>query len=154
MSLPIENPENALIDSLDDKRLADLFLPAIKAVLKAGGGADAILKRSEVMAALRLSLAAMNPSTEIAMKASTEILNRVQGKPVERRFSVYADVADLSEDQLDREIYAIAKRMNAKDVIETIAAPKPVVHPRVKKPKFQSPVVTPFLPDDGNKPKS
>ena len=38
------------------------------------------------------------------------MLNRVSGKPVERRLNVYADIQDMSEDQLDREIQLLAAR--------------------------------------------
>ncbi len=132
--LTSKNPfEDALIDKLDDKRLADLYLPLIKQVLKAGGGADAILKKSEAMAAVQLSLSTMSDKPDIRLKAAIEILNRVQGKPVERHLNIYADVAAMSEAQLDREIYALAKRAGVQEVIDVISAETPKALPPKKK---------------------
>lgn len=127
--------ENSLIDRLDDKRLGELYLPLIKAVLKAGGGADAILKKSEAMAAVQLSLSTMSEKPDIRLKAAIEILNRVQGKPVERHLNIYADVAAMSEDQLDREIYSLAKRAGVQEVIDVIAVGTTPKKPTLKNKK-------------------
>lgn len=118
------NPEDALIDGLDDKRLSEIFLPGIKAILKAGGGADAILKGSKTLAAVRIASTAMTGDPSNALKAAETILNRTDGKAVERRLNIYADVADMSEEQLDREIYSLARRADVKEVIELLAEPK------------------------------
>lgn len=125
--------EDSLVEQLDDKRLADLYLPAIKEIIKSGGGAEAILKKSEALAACRLAASALSDKPDTALKASIEILNRVQGKPVERRLSIYGDLADMSEDQLDREIYALAKRAGVKDVIDVLAEERPKAALPVKK---------------------
>jgi hypothetical protein len=126
--------ESHLVDKLDDKRLAEIFLPAIKAILKSGGGAEAILKQSEAMAAVRLSTSAMNASPETALKAAIEILNRTQGRPVERRLNVYADMAEMTEEQLDREIYTLAKRAGVKEqVIDLLQETKPTVSIKTKR---------------------
>lgn len=116
--------EDALINELDDKRLAEMFLPAIKAVLAAGGGATAILKNSEVLAAIRLATVAMSGKPEQALKASIEILNRVQGRPVERTLSIYADVSEMNDDQLDREIRQLAKQAGVTEVVQEITQSK------------------------------
>lgn len=109
--------ENALIDELDDKRLAEIFLPAIKEIIKAGGGAEQILKHSEALAACRLTTTAAKGSQDAALKAAIAILDRTQGRPVERRLNVFADVASMSDEQLDREILALAKRAGAKEEV-------------------------------------
>lgn len=119
-----EESEKKIIDSIDDKRLAELFLPAIKAVIRNGGGAEAILKNSEAMAAARLSTTALEGKSDLALKAAIEILNRTQGRPVERRLNVYADVAEMSEEQLDREIYQLAQKAGVTEILaNVIAAP-------------------------------
>ncbi len=142
MDHPTNNPfEDSLIDQLDDKRLADLYLPLIKQVLKAGGGADAILKKSEALAALKLSTSAMSEKPDIALKAAIEILNRVQGKPVERHLNIYADVAAMSEQQLDREIYALAKRAGVQEVIDVIALEAKPLPPKKKRQTLNQKIV-------------
>lgn len=141
--------ENHLIEKLDDKRLADLYLPTIKAVLKAGGGADAILKKSEALAATQLALSAMSDRPDTRLKAAIEILNRVQGKPVERHLNIYADVAAMSEDQLDREIFALAKRAGVQEVIDVIATEKKALPPKKKRQTASVKVVIP----DNSKPR-
>ena len=126
--------EDSLIEAMDDQKLAALFLPAIKEVIRAGGGADAILKKSEALAATKLSTSVLSAKPDVALRASIEILNRIQGKPVERHLNIYADVAQMSESQLDQEIVALAKRAGAQNiidaVIETVKLP---VKPRAKK---------------------
>lgn len=126
--------ENDLIEAIDDKSLADLFLPAIKEVLKAGGGADQILKQSEVLAAMRLSTSAMSGRPDLALKAATEILNRTQGKAVERHLNIYADVSQMSEEQLAREIKAIAARGGARELIEVVANPRQLASAGKRRP--------------------
>lgn len=116
--------EDALAAQLDEKRLFDLFLPAIKEIIKSGGGAEAILKNSEALAATRLMTTALKGREEAALKAATAILDRTLGRPVERRLNVYADVAEMSDEQLDREIFLLAKRAGVKEeVIEILAEP-------------------------------
>lgn len=115
--------EAQLVNELDDRKLADLFLPAIKEILKAGGGADAILARSESLAAVKLVTSILTSNSDTALRAATEVLNRRLGKPVEKRLTIYGDVADMNEDQLDREIISLAKRAGVNEVVEMLVAP-------------------------------
>lgn len=121
--------EDKLIASLDDQKLYELFMPAIKQVIKSGGGADAILKNSEALAATKMASAVFSEKAEVSLKAAIEILNRVQGKPVERHLNIYADVARMSEEQLDQEIMQLAKRAGVKNVIDIVTAPAPKALP-------------------------
>lgn len=119
-----DNQELALIQAIEDMRLASQFMPGIKEALEAGGAADLLLKKAEPIAALRLLRAMLTDKSEVAVKAATEVLNRVSGKPVERRLNLYADIQDMSEDQLDREIQMLAGRQGVKmlgsaEVIDT-----------------------------------
>lgn len=119
-----DNTEDLLIEELDNKRLYDFFMPAIKAVIASGGGADAIMKKSEVMAAIRLAEIAAAGSEANALHASKEILNRSLGKPVERHLSIHAEIAGLTEEQLDQQILLLAKKAGAEEVVQMIARPK------------------------------
>lgn len=125
--------ENALIEHIDDQKLAALFLPAIKEVIRAGGGADAILKKSEALAATKLSTSVLSDKPDVALRASIEILNRIQGKPVERHLNIYADVAQMSESQLDQEIIALAKRAGTQNIIDAVVSTAKTIKPRAKK---------------------
>lgn len=102
--------ETALLTALDDMRVAGQFIPGIKEALEGGGAADLLLKKAEPIAALRLLKALLTDKADVSVKAAIEVLNRVSGKPVERRLNVYADIQDMSEDQLDREIQLLAAR--------------------------------------------
>lgn len=116
--------EDRIIQALDDKELSAFFLPAIKEILKSGGGAEAILKRSEPLAAMKLLQSMDSPKDEVRLKAALSVLDRTLGRPVERHLSIYADVAQMSEDQLELEILTLAKRAGADSVAELLAPKK------------------------------
>jgi hypothetical protein len=131
--------EDAMIAALDDKELAALFLPAIKEIIKSGGGAEAILKRSEGMAAFKLATSMQSAKEDVALKAALSILDRTQGRPVERHLNIYADVAKMSEDQLEQEIKTLAKRAGVNEIAGFLAPKKdgPLLPSREKKPIYR-----------------
>lgn len=113
--------ENDLIDAINRKRATekkleaeyDLFkqlLPALRAVAQSGGGADQMLKKSEPLAAMRIIETAARGDPANALKAATEILNRVSGRPVERTMTLFADVGRLNEKDLDGQIARLLKQ--------------------------------------------
>lgn len=91
--------------------------PAIKAAIKAGGGADAVLKKSETVAAVKLIQHANSEDASTSLKASIEILNRVSGKPVERSINVYGDIAKMNESDVDNQIMMLLQKTGATKLI-------------------------------------
>lgn len=116
--------EDDVINSIAKKRAAEMkldvefeifqqLLPAIRAVVRSGGGADQMLKKSEPLAAMKLIKSTMDEDPSVALKASTEILNRVSGRPVERTMTLFADVGRLNERDLDSQILRLMKQTGA-----------------------------------------
>ena len=96
--------ENALIDSMDKMRLLEEYLPSVERFVKEGGTIEGFLRNSTPVAYARLASLLASDKDEVAHKAAVEILNRSEGKPVERKQVLYGDVKDLNETQLDNEI--------------------------------------------------
>jgi hypothetical protein len=94
------------------------LMPAIRQILKSGGGADQVLKKSEPLAAVNLVKHAHSEDAGVALKASIEILNRVSGKPVERSMNIYADISKTNEADLDNQILRILEQSGAKRLVE------------------------------------
>jgi hypothetical protein len=115
--------------------------PAIKAALKAGGGADVVLKKSETLAAMKLIQATNSEKEEVRLKAATEILNRTQGKPVERSINVYGDLSRMDEKDLDSQIANLLHRQGATRLLKKaldIPTPK---RSQKRKPRKSDPLV-------------
>lgn len=117
--------EDKLIRSIDDFTLAKDILPLVKKVVQAGGGASAILKESEAAAAMQIVGEAMlAEKAEVRLKAAIEILNRTQGKPVERSVSLYADIANKEERDIDAEIRRILAETGGQEIMDAIFTEK------------------------------
>lgn len=142
--------EDDLIASIGRKRAAErkldleyeLFqqlLPAIRSVFKSGGGADQMLKKSEPLAAMRLIKSAMDEDAGVALKASTEILNRVSGRPVERTMTLFADVGRINEKDLDNQILRLLKQTGQDGAHQLMGAvldqPIPVAPKKKRRPR-------------------
>lgn len=141
--------EDSMLAAIDDKMLADLFLPGIRAIVKAGGGAEAIMKKSEAMAALGIVGAAMNAEKEdVRLKAQIEILNRTQGKPVERRLNLYGDIADMTPEQIENDIINIVNRAGPTEINKLLTQGASSI--QTKKAKPRKPVVVDLEPGDGS----
>lgn len=127
--------ESDLVKAIDEKKLFDAIMPAIKAVVRSGGGADAILRKSEPLAAVKLIEKANSDDDGISLKASIEILNRTQGRPVERSVNLYGDISRMNEADVDNQIRRLLDSTGAKDLIETTLS---VMPPKKTKRKAQA----------------
>lgn len=134
-----------MIKALDEKRMFDSLMPALRAILKAGGGADKVLKQSEPLAAVNLVKHAASEDEGIALKASIEILNRVSGKPVERSINVYADTGRLSDRDLDSQIQRLIKQSGAKQFLQQTLDVTP--KKKGRKAQKRKPRVSEFTPE-------
>lgn len=124
--------EAKLHRTLDGARLYDQLMPAIRAAALAGGGADAILKKSEVLAAMKIIEMMDSVKPDVALKAAIEITNRASGKPVERSISVYGDLNKMNERDLDNQIKRLIERTGSTKLVDTVLAP---ALPKAKKIK-------------------
>lgn len=122
--------EKRMIRTLDNLKLYDELMPAIKAVVAAGGGADQILRKSEALAALQLVGALDSEKDDVRLKASVEILNRSLGKPVERSVSIYGDISKMNERDIDNQIMKALERSGAHQLIEAAVTERAL--PKVK----------------------
>jgi hypothetical protein len=132
--------ESDLIKAIEEKRLFDEIMPAIRAAIKAGGGADQVLKKSETLAAMRLIEATNSDKEDVRLKAATEILNRTIGKPVERSVNIYGDISKLNERDIDNQIMMLFEKQGAKQLLASTG----IAHPRSKqkrKPRKSDPLV-------------
>jgi hypothetical protein len=122
--------ERELINAIHKKRklepkieaefqLFQRMLPAIREAINANGGADAILKKSESIAAMTLIEATQSEKDEVRLKAASEILNRTIGRPVERSVNIYGDISKMNERDIDNQIMQLIDRTGAKNLIET-----------------------------------
>ena len=102
--------ENKTIRALDKVRLMEDYIPAIEKFLKSGGTIEGFLRQSTPIAYARLATLLMDSDSTVAHKAAVEILNRAEGKPIERKQILHGDLADLNERQLDNEILRGLKR--------------------------------------------
>lgn len=136
--------ERDLINAIHKKRklepqiesefaLFQKILPALREVIRTGGGPDQILKKSESVAAMTLLESTQSEKEEIRLKAATEILNRTMGKPIERSVNVYGDISKMSEADVDHQIMSLLDRTNSKKLLETTLG-----LPKKKRKKLQS----------------
>jgi len=128
--------------TLDNLKLYDELMPAIRAAATAGGGADQILKKSEVLAAIKLIEAVNSDKADVSLKAAIEILNRSLGKPVERTLNIYGDISRMNERDIDNQILKAIERSGAEKLIEAVVTERKIL-PKVKqsrKPRNGNPV--------------
>jgi len=144
--------ERELLDAIHKKRklepkaqkefeLFQELLPAIRAAIKAGGGADQILKRSTTIAAMELLKATQSEKDEVRLKAATEILNRTEGKPVERSINVYGDISKMNERDVDSQILALIQKTGANKLLETSLGVPTKKRSQKRKPRKSDPLV-------------
>jgi hypothetical protein len=133
--------EASLVKAIDEKLIFDELMPAIRAVVKSGGGADAILRKSEPLAAVNLIKHASSEDEQVALKASIEILNRTQGRPVERSVNLYGDINRMNERDVDAQIMRLLETTGARPLVEAAvevkAAPK---RKQRRKPRKSNPL--------------
>lgn len=133
------NTENNAIDALDKLRLLDEYLPAVESFVKKGGTIDGFLRETTPVAYARLATLLMDSDSNVAHKAAVELLNRAEGKPVERKHVLYGDVAELNERQLDNEIMKTLKQ--DPNLVNLLKETLPPAEPAPKKPQKRMPKV-------------
>lgn len=131
--------EHQFIMALHEKQLFDELMPALRTIIKSGGGADAVLKKSEPLAASTLVGLLQSEKDEVRRQAAKDIMERVGGKPVERNMTLFADVGRLSENDIDSQIAALMSQTGAQNFLETALDLKKLSKPRKqrRKPKKQ-----------------
>lgn len=129
--------EKEMIKAIHEKRLFDQIMPAVRAAVKAGGGADAVLKKSETLAALALIEGTQSEKDEVRLKAATEILNRTIGRPVERSINIYGDLTRMNEKDVDSQIMLLLENTGASKLLKDagVTAPKSKRSKQKRKPR-------------------
>lgn len=113
--------ESDLHKAMDEKALWDSLKPAITTIIKHGtGSAQALLKKSEAIAAVTLLTSLASKKDDIRLKAAIELLNRSLGKPVERRIDVYADLNSLNENELDTQIKTLMRQVGENKTFDAV----------------------------------
>lgn len=121
--------------TLDGARLYDQLMPAIRAVAQSGGGADAILKKSDVLATMKIIELIDSEKPDVALKAAIEVMNRSIGKPVERTLNIYGDLSKLNEKDIDNQILRAIEKSGAQQLIEIAVEQKKLPPPKIKQRK-------------------
>ncbi|HEX5033143.1 MAG TPA: hypothetical protein VFW62_01565 [bacterium] len=109
-----ETTEDDLIDALDEKALLLEMMREILPTwrrLRNIRDPEAILQLAGPHAARTLMHAMMFGNIERREVAATKILDRVIGKPVERKMTLSGDLHKLSEQEVDREIGRILQKL-------------------------------------------
>ncbi len=135
--------EGKLIKNLDDLKLYDELMPAIRAAAIAGGGADSILKRAESLAVLKIIELIGSDKDEVALKASVEVANRSLGKPVERTLNIYGDISKMNERDIDNQILRAIEKSGADKLIEAVVTERATLPVKIKqkrKPRKSDPL--------------
>lgn len=144
--IPHNGYESKFIRTLDNLKLYDALMPAIRECALAGGGADAILKKSEVLAILKIVELIDSDKPDVALRAATEVANRSLGKPVERTLNIYGDISKLNEKDVDNQILRAIEKSGAQGLIEAAVSSKQLKSPRIKqsrKPRISDPLGVP-----------
>ena len=135
--------ESRMMRTLDGARIYDLLIPAIKAVVQSGGGADQILKKSEVLAVLKIVELIDSEKPDVALKAAIEVANRSLGKPVERSLNIYGDISKMNERDIDNQILRAIDKAGAQQLIEAAVEVKQLPVKKIKqsrKPRKSDPL--------------
>ena len=127
--------ESQLIQALHEKEIFDQLMPALRKIVKSGGGADAVLKRSEPLAAATLATLLLSEKDEVRRQAAKDIMERVSGKAVERSMNVYADVGRLDDKSLDSQIMRLMSQSGADKFLEQALEVKKLPKKQKRKPR-------------------
>jgi len=138
---PYNTAEGRLIRNLDNLKLYDELMPAIRAAAFAGGGAEAILKKSEVIAVLKIIELMNSEKQDVALKAAIEVANRSLGKPVERSLNIYGDISRMNEKDIDNQILRAIQKSGATQLIEAAVTERPLTKlKQSRKPRKSDPL--------------
>lgn len=94
--------EDQLIKAIQQKQLFDTFYPKIQKLMRDGGTAESVLKKSESLAAVTLVELLQSDKDEVRRAVAKDILERVGGKAVER--SVNVNIGHLADKDIDAQI--------------------------------------------------
>lgn len=115
-----EKAESALVSVLDEIAFYKELQPAIAAALKYGGSADKLLKRSQVLAAVKLLELLKSDKEDVQLRAAGQLLDRALGRSVERKVNINADIDDLNPKEIDAKIKRLLKKYDSGQVIDAI----------------------------------
>jgi hypothetical protein len=98
-------PEHRVAQIIDDLAEFEEFrttvLPELRRLIKTGAPSKEILERGRALVAARLvTIAAIDPDSKTALAAAKELLDRVDGKVVEKKEVKHA-MANLKDEELD-----------------------------------------------------
>lgn len=112
------------VEMIDDKRilgeLIEEMLPVFRK-MKHLDSIDDMMNASSKFAAMVLYKTMMFGDTKEARAAANDILNRSQGKPIERQMSVSMNMNTLSMTEVDNEIKRVLAKFNTgrpKEIVE------------------------------------
>lgn len=112
--------EDATLSMLDQKAIFNEIMPLVEMAAKHGGGIDQILRKSAGVAAATLIKSMYSQRPDIALKAAERILDRTQGRPVERKISLTGDIMEMNERELDRQLRLLAKETGAEHLLDAV----------------------------------
>lgn len=137
--------EKEMIKAIASKRKVDKemeifeqMLPAIRAIMKNGGDANSILKKSGPLAAYKTVELLGSEKEEVALKAADKILAYDLGKPVEKSINVYGDISRMNEKDVDNQILQLLKDVGPRKLLANtldikVSKPKQKRKPRTEK---------------------
>jgi hypothetical protein len=129
-----------LLNALAQKELIEHLGPTLTRILREGGGAEAVLKKTEKYAAVTLASLLVSENDAVRRQAAKDILERVSGKAVERSVNIYGDIAKLNERDIDQQILQLIGKTQADKILEaTVVRERPIKQSR--KPRKSQPLV-------------
>lgn len=112
-----DSNEDEMIEALDEKmELLDILkdiAPVLKRIRRIDD-VDAILESGAPIAAKLLMRLMIAGDGKVQLSAIQEVLNRHLGKPIERQMNLNADVGKLQENEVDRQILRLIKKVELK----------------------------------------
>lgn len=113
--------ENNLIGQLDDKALWEQLAPVLKGIIRHGtGNADELIKKSQAAAAMTMIQSLLSDKDDVKLRAATELLNRSLGKPVERKIDIYANLNDVTDQELDTRLKTLLAETDQGSIIDAV----------------------------------
>ncbi len=144
--------EQELIDALHKKRklepkveaefaIFQKILPALRALIKAGGTPDQLFKKSSGLAAYKIIELLNSDKEDIVMKAAEKVIAYDIGKPVERTLNIYGDISKMNESDIDQQIlHILGSQSGTRKLIETTLGAKPKRRLQRRKPRNSEPI--------------
>lgn len=143
--------EDQLVKAIQQKRRFDELMPKIEKLLQAGGTAEAVLKKSESLAAVTLVELLNSDKDEVRAKVAKDIMERVSGKAVERSVSV--NIGHLAEQDIDAQIERLINEVKGKGNDEFAVLTQANQRRKQKrKPRKQADLLIDVTPDGSQKP--